>query len=457
MVSLQVPIEMRIAIAQLYQKVLIRFSTDSSEEVLSTLGVIQGCPLSPTLFGIFIDQLHDVLKELGSAGAQLGTLAIQLLMFADDVVLLAHTQSGLQQHLIALEHFCKQSGMQVNMKKTKCLTIGTRQEISLYFAGDKVETVTCYKYLGVEFSQSLSWAACVKHRVAHGYKAFYSMIHKCKAASLSTWTLKKHLFTSLVKPVILYGVQVWGPATSKSCWILVEAIQKLFLEMELGVRSQTPYTLFLAEAGLLPLEAEALHLTLQYAMRVEALKESRLPKQAFHTSRSSGWYAYVCRWAQAWDLSEQDWHIDPKKLRTLLHGKAVRKLWRDPSPRLQYYMRDVSPNPVVLYEEKEYLRAPISIKLRQMIARYRLSSHHLAVEEGRWKGVKRQDRVCTLCDSGSIENEYHVFIACRWYQELRVAHQILVTDLHDLFKLPPKQLGLFIMAVDKKRCENIRH
>ncbi|CAM6082359.1 unnamed protein product [Calypogeia fissa] len=60
-------------------------------------------------------------------------------------------------------------------------------------------------------------------------------------------------------------------------------------------------------------------------------------------------------------------------------------------------------------------------------------------------------------DSGSIENEYHVFIACRWYQELRVAHQILVTDLHDLFKLPPKQLGLFIMAVDKKRCENIRH
>ncbi|CAM6095001.1 unnamed protein product [Calypogeia fissa] len=457
MVSLQVPIEMRIAIAQLYQKVLIRFSTDSSEEVLSTLGVIQGCPLSPTLFGIFIDQLHDVLKELGSAGAQLGTLAIQLLMFADDVVLLAHTQSGLQQHLIALEHFCKQSGMQVNMKKTKCLTIGTRQEISLYFAGDKVETVTCYKYLGVEFSQSLSWATCVKHRVAHGYKAFYSMIHKCKAASLSTWTLKKHLFTSLVKPVILYGVQVWGPATSKSCWILVEAIQKLFLEMELGVRSQTPYTLFLAEAGLLPLEAEALHLTLQYAMRVEALKESRLPKQAFHTSRSSGWYADVCRWAQAWDLSEQDWHIDPKKLRTLLHGKAVRKLWRDPSPRLQYYMRDVSPNPVVLYEEKEYLRAPISIKLRQMIARYRLSSHHLAVEEGRWKGVKRQDRVCTLCDSGSIENEYHVFIACRWYQELRVAHQILVTDLHDLFKLPPKQLGLFIMAVDKKRCENIRH
>lgn len=90
-----------------------------------------------------------------------------------------------------------------------------------------------------------------------------------------------------------------------------------------------------------------------------------------------------------------------------------------------------------------------------MIARYRLSSHHLEVEEGRWKGVMRQDRVCRLCDSGSIENEYHVFIACRWYHQIRVAHQILVTDLHNLFKLPPKQLGYYLMAVDRKQYESI--
>jgi Reverse transcriptase (RNA-dependent DNA polymerase) len=455
LVSLGVPLDMRIAIAQLYQKVLIRFSSSSVEEVPSTLGVIQGCPLSPTLFGVFIDQLHDLLEEMGGAGSQLGTLAILLLIFADDVVLLAHTQSDLQQHLLALEKFCKQSGMQVNMKKTKCLMLGTKQELSLYFAGERVETVTSYKYLGVEFSQNMSWATCVKHRLAHGYKAFYNMVQKCKRASLSTWKLKKQLFNTLVRPVVLYGVQVWGPSTSQSSWSKVEAIQKLFLEMELGVKTQTPYTLLLAESGLLPLEVEALYLTLQYVMRVEALKDSRLPKQAFHSSRALGWYADVCRWAQAWDLSEHEWHTQPKTLWPLLHGKAIRKLWSDPSPRLQYFMRDV--NPMVLYEEQEYLRAPISMRLRQVIARYRLSSHHLEVEEGRWKGVKRQDRVCTLCDSGSIENEYHVFIACRWYREIRVAHQILVFDLHDLFKLPPKQLGLYIMAIDRKRAESVIH
>ncbi len=97
------------------------------------------------------------------------------------------------------------------------------------------------------------------------------------------------------------------------------------------------------------------------------------------------------------------------------------------------------------------------MKLRHIIARYRVSSHHLEVEEGRCKGVKRQDRLCTLCDSGSIENEYHVFIACRWYQEIRVAHEILVSDLHDLFRLPPKKLGLYIMAIGTKRGESVMH
>ena len=343
--------------------------------------------------------------------------------------------------------------MQVNLKKTKCLAIGTKKKFSLYFGGEKVEMVTSYKYLGVDFSQSMSWATCVKNKVAHGYKAFYSMVQKCKGANLSTWKLKKHLFNSLVRPVVLYGVQVWGPTTSRSSWSMVEAIQKLFLEMELGVKTQTPYTLLLAEAGLLPLEVEALYLTLQYVLRVKGLDDSRLPKQAFHSSGGSGWYADVCRWAQTWGLSEQDWHIKPDKLRLVLQANAIRKLWSDPSPRLQYFIRDV--NPMILYEEQEYLSAPISLRLRHTIARFRLSSHHLEVEEGRWKGVRRQDRVCRLCDSGSIENEYHVFIACRCYIDIRGAHQILVSDLHDLFRLPPKQLGYFFMAIDRNREESL--
>lgn len=451
MVAIGVPLEMRVGVAQLYQQVRIKLSASVPKEVLSTLGVIQGCPLSPTLFGIFIDQLHGLLEEIGGEGVRLGMAILQLLIFADDVVLLAHNPIELQKHLVALEHFCRTSGMQVNMKKTKCISIGTRQEPFLYFEGQKVEMVTTYKYLGVQFSNNLSWASCAKSRVANGYKALYSMINKCRMASLSTWSLKRRLFTSLVRPVLLYGVQVWGAATSKSTWPKIEAIQKLFLEMELGVKSQTPYILTLAEAGLLPLEGEALLLTIKYVLHVNDLDASRLPKQALCYSRASGWYADVLRWAEAWGFPEHKWQGPPKALRKALQAQAIKKLWADPSPRLQYYLRDVTPMNV--YEEQEYLRAPISLQLRKIIARYRLSSHHLAVEEGRWRGIERQHRTCRLCESLSIENEYHVFIACRTYHEVRIAHQILVQNLYDLFTLPPRQLGHYIMAIDRKRAE----
>jgi hypothetical protein len=102
------------------------------------------------------------------------------------------------------------------------------------------------------------------------------------------------------------------------------------------------------------------------------------------------------------------------------------------------------------YGEQEYMGASISLKLRQSIARYRLSSYHLVVEEGRWKQIERKDRICTICNSGSIENEFNIFIACRTYHHIRVEHQILVNDFHDLFKMPPKQLGHYILAIDKK-------
>ena len=162
------------------------------------------------------------------------------------------------------------------------------KHLHLLFEGEKIEVVDSYKYLGVNMSSNWSWATCVKVRVANGFKAFYSMMNKCKLARLATWKLKKKLFLSLVRPVLLYGVQVWGPGTSKSNWPKIEAIQKLFLEMELGVKSQTPYTLTLAEVGLLPLKVEALFITLRYVMSIRKLDDSRLSKQAYYLSRATG-------------------------------------------------------------------------------------------------------------------------------------------------------------------------
>jgi hypothetical protein len=148
----------------------------------------------PRSFCLFIDQLHEVLAIVGGKGAQLGNMSLQLLIFADDVVLLAQEPQALQEHLVALEKFCSYLGMKVNLKKTKCFAVGTRQVPYLLFQGEKIKVVDSYKYLRVNMSSNWSWATCVKVRVANGSKVFYSMINKCKLVGLATLKLKKNFF-----------------------------------------------------------------------------------------------------------------------------------------------------------------------------------------------------------------------------------------------------------------------
>jgi hypothetical protein len=63
---------------------------------LCRIRVKQGCPLSPLLFGLFIDGLEKQLNALeGDAPPMLGQLAVRLLLYADDLTLMSHTPVGL--------------------------------------------------------------------------------------------------------------------------------------------------------------------------------------------------------------------------------------------------------------------------------------------------------------------------------------------------------------------------
>jgi hypothetical protein len=86
------------AIMRLYESVLGRLRTTHgiSDFIRSTIGVKQGCPLSPTLFGIYIDELESFLHEhiQDGDGCLLHQVLISILLFADDVILLASSPKG---------------------------------------------------------------------------------------------------------------------------------------------------------------------------------------------------------------------------------------------------------------------------------------------------------------------------------------------------------------------------
>ncbi|KAH7434041.1 hypothetical protein KP509_07G098200 [Ceratopteris richardii] len=126
-----------------------------SEDVNS---VKQGCPLSPTLFGLYIDEITEYIQRARGREGDLGGTPVHILLYADDIVPLSESQEGLQSHLQALDTFCMERGLTVNLGKTKVMIFHTsrtvRHRASFTKAGGQIEVVDSYVYLGVTFSGS---------------------------------------------------------------------------------------------------------------------------------------------------------------------------------------------------------------------------------------------------------------------------------------------------------------
>ena len=84
--------------------------------------VRHGCMLSPRLFIIFINELEKMLKRSEYRGISMGNaIEVFLLLYADDIVLVADTVLELQRKIRVLEKFCGKWGMEVNLTKTQVI------------------------------------------------------------------------------------------------------------------------------------------------------------------------------------------------------------------------------------------------------------------------------------------------------------------------------------------------
>ena len=86
--ELRVHFELRVVAIRLYEKVIAKFKNNKgwTTYINCNIGVKQGCPLSPNLFGIYIDKLEKCLEEAGCADTILAGIVTILLLYDDDIV-----------------------------------------------------------------------------------------------------------------------------------------------------------------------------------------------------------------------------------------------------------------------------------------------------------------------------------------------------------------------------------
>ena len=83
------------------------------------VGTKQGCNLSPTLFNLYLNDLPQIFNDPKCKTATINKENIPCLMYADDLVLMSFTETGMEQCLANLETYCNNWQLNINTKKNQ--------------------------------------------------------------------------------------------------------------------------------------------------------------------------------------------------------------------------------------------------------------------------------------------------------------------------------------------------
>ena len=110
------------------------------------------------MFSIFIDQLAEEVKKVG--GAKYGRTVVSLLLFADDIVLVAENPRMLQKMLDVVYKYSRKYRFRFNQDKSNVMFFGRKSKKQKFYLGkSQLKVVNKYKYLGLVLDQRFSWKA----------------------------------------------------------------------------------------------------------------------------------------------------------------------------------------------------------------------------------------------------------------------------------------------------------
>jgi len=181
----------------------------------SSCGVRQGCNLSPLLFNLYLNDLPNILNSRASDPLILQDTPINSLFWADDLVLLSKSESGLKECLRTLDQFCSIWKLSINEKKTKVMIFTkngrTNSQHSTYkIQGRTIDITTSYTYLGVDLTPSGSFNRANKQLRLKALRASFKLKSLLSTNFNPSIRLALDLFNSCIKPILLYCGEVLG-------------------------------------------------------------------------------------------------------------------------------------------------------------------------------------------------------------------------------------------------------
>ena len=420
----------------------------------STIGVRQGDNLSPTLFNLYINDLQQHLKnEENTDPVTIGTFTLNALLYADDVILLSTSSKGLQNCIRTLKEFSDTWKLEVNLDKTKTLIFNNKNQQNnekFWYGNKEIQQTSKYTYLGIELDTTGTFTEAIKSLHAKALKALY----KLQQITENNYNIKTNLyiFDHTIKPILLYGSEVWGAhlvktknLSNKSKIIkdlednIINQLELKYCRGLLKVKRNTATTGVRGELGRHPIGISALSNSMKYLKTLEQKPNDTLVKQALieqsnPNHKQNSWYNHVKE-------LEKTFHIQPPRINpTKAHIKSYYKvikgtlqseyenLWLNRLHATQSITKGKGGNKLRTYAQikqnftlEPYLMEVDNPLHRKALTQLRLSSHNLNIESMRHTTRDPNQRLCNLCNRNEIENEEHFLLTCPMYETYRTA------------------------------------
>ena len=172
-------------------------------------GVKQGCVMSGFLFLLVVDWIMSQAVKDNNTGIRWNMMEqLEDLDFADDIALLASNWNQLRRKLDRIKEYGDQTGLRINIGKTKSMSINANNNAAFSIDGEEIEEVDSFTYLGSEVSKGGGAAEDIRRRTGKACAAFYRLSKVWKNSNIFTKTKVKILMSNVVS-VLLYGCESW--------------------------------------------------------------------------------------------------------------------------------------------------------------------------------------------------------------------------------------------------------
>ena len=418
-------------------------------------GVRQGCPLSPMLFNLYVNDIFEVINQNNESNIFLkNEVPINALMYADDLILLSDTPEGLQKHIDKLSKYCDEWKLNINLKKTKIMVFNRGNKlIKSTFSVNKVvlENVKNVKYLGFTInSKNCSFLPTLEDLSIKAKRVIYALNSKTKISRFPI-KLALKLFDTLIKPILMYGAEVWGPYIDfdYTKWesSKIEMTHTQFLKRALGCNFHTSNIMTRGEVGARPLLTDVNIKVITYIQNILERQQTTV-YSALEFERNNEVSPNIFRYPNKFDLILDENILTGSK-------RKIRTLCKDNYDR--YWQSKIMESPKAISYCKfkynvsleKYLYKVKNIRHKIALTRLRLSNHNLLIETGRHLRPKleRHERKCFICRN-EIEDEFHFVIKCPLYSCERKALYKSLTNNSNNFELlnSDDQKFMFIMT-----------